>query len=54
MAELRGKDELQSVAKFGGSGGKDKGSVVAISYIAHPEELTRDARQGRQRISSVG
>lgn len=50
MAELRGKDELQSAAEFGGSGGKDSGLVVTISHVAHPKELTRDTWQGRQCI----
>lgn len=54
VVELRCKDELQSIAKFGGSGGKDKGWFVTISYIADPKEITiKDAWQWRQCILSV-
>lgn len=37
---LHCKGDLQSIAKFEGSGGKNKGLFVTISYIAHPKEIT--------------
>jgi len=54
VVELRCKDELQSMAKFGGSGGKDKGLVVTFSYVAHPKAIMiKDAWQWRRCIPSV-